>query len=89
MELLAAMLQFFAFQLKTRKDYEATQAYLNVFLKVECRRALAAVLYVWDAFHTHTGIHAPHKYVCLHVCSMREYRYLLEVYRHRTVPCSN
>ena len=33
-ELLEAMLEFFVFQLKTRRDYEVTQAYLNVFLKV-------------------------------------------------------
>lgn len=65
-ELLAAMLQFFAFQLKTRKDYEATQAYLNVFLKVECRKALAAVLYVWDAFtHTLEYVHHTSMLACL------------------------
>lgn len=53
-ELLAAMLEFFIFQLKTRRDYEVTQAYLNVFLKVDRAAELYAFLYDWEYFmHTH------------------------------------
>ena len=33
-DLLLAMMEFFLFWLKTRKDFEVLQAYMNVYLKV-------------------------------------------------------
>lgn len=75
-ELLAAMLEFFIFQLKTRRDYEVTQAYLNVFLKVDRAAELSAILYDWGTLCTCTY------YITRHVCSMRGYIDLLEVCKY-------
>ena len=71
MELLAAMLQFFTFQLKTRRDYEVTQAYLSVFLKVERTAELAFAAFLCNCavmFHSHT--HTIHHTSQWHVYSM-------------------
>ena len=56
-ELLAAMLEFFIFQLKTRRDYEITQAYLNVFLKVEGSEEFYVFCMIWDSLCTHIMHH--------------------------------
>ena len=74
-ELLAAMLQFLTFQLRTRRDYELTQAYINVLLKVVHSGTLSCIFVRFEMsfaiFFTYKpSTYVPPSIVCLHVHTM-------------------
>ena len=72
-ELLSAMLQFFTFQLKTRRDYEVTQAYLSVFLKVKRTAELAFAAFLCDCHASiHLSIHPSMYVLCSYHSSMAQ-----------------